>query len=333
MRRHEGSFAIIYLRYTEDKLKEICEKQNVTYIGVESRKKTTSGKQERYIQYICNIHNDKGIQENTVYNFHRYKHVCKYCNGSKLKEMFKDRVRDANANIIVKSEYTEWLNKVDCECSICGYEWKARPSVILYGGGCPKCGRKKANISEMLDRDEVVKRIQEANNTIQVIGEYNGYHNNIKCKCLVCGREWESPVCHIIYGDSSCPTCSQIRSKGEAKMVSILKSFGYNPLEQHIFYDCRYKYPLRFDAYIEEINVAFEYQGEYHYYPIDYAGKGKEWASSNTEVTQKRDNIKREYCKENNIPLIEVPYWEQDNMEYFLLHEINKIKEKANDTC
>ena len=37
-----------------------------------------------------------------------------------------------------------------------------------------------------------------------------------------------------------------------------------------------------------------------------------------------RDNIKREYCKQHNILLIEVPYWEYDNMESFLCNKINK---------
>ena len=287
------------MKYTEEQLKEKCKQQNVTYICAESRKKKSNGKTERYIKYVCNIHNDKGIQESTVYDFNRYKHVCKYCNGSKLKDVFNDRVYAVNPNIIVQSEYTQWNNKVDCECKICGHKWKARPSVILYGGGCPRCGWTKANISEMSPKSEIIKRIENANNNIKVIGEYNGYHQYIRCRCLVCGKEWESPVNHLISGDSSCPKCSKIKSKGETKMISVLKSFGYNPIEQYSFDDCRHKYPLKFDAYIPELNIAFEYQGEYHYLPVDYAGKGEEWAISNTELSQKRDNIKRKYCNDN----------------------------------
>jgi len=317
------------LIYSEDKLKDLCEKHDVEYISVESKK--AKSKSTRYIKFICNKHRELGIQEQSVYRFKANKHVCKYCNGSKLKDVFSDRVYSANPTIEVLSEYTRWENKVKCRCKTCGYEWDARPSVILYGGGCPKCGRKKANISEMINENEIIKRIQEANSDIQVIGKYNGYHKPIKCRCLKCGREWESPVCHIISGDSSCPSCNQ--SKGEKKMISILESFGYIPLTQYSFSDCRYKYKLRFDAYVKELNILFEYQGECHYIPIDYAGKGKEWAKAHFDISQERDFIKREYCIKNNIPLVEVPYWEFDNMEYFLLHKINNIKEKTNDTC
>lgn len=317
------------MKYDESKLKEICEKHDVEYVGVESRK--NKNKYERYIKYICNKHREFGIQEDIIYNFKRFKHICKYCNGGKLKDVFRSRVYEVNPNIEILSDYKKWNDKVKCKCVICSYEWDARPSVILYGGGCPKCGRKKANLAEMTNRDEIVKRIQEANPDIEVIGKYYGYHKNIKCRCLICGKEWESPVCHLISRESHCPSHS--KSKGEKMMCELLQSFGYNIKEQYSFNDCRYKYPLKFDAYVEELNALFEYQGEYHYMPINYAGKDDDWVKQHFEISQHRDNIKREYCKKNNISLIEVPYWEKDNMESFLLHEIKKINGDTNDTC
>ena len=36
-----------------------------------------------------------------------------------------------------------------------------------------------------------------------------------------------------------------------------------------------------------------------------------------------RDNIKREYCKKNHVKLIEIPYWEYDDMESFLRKKLN----------
>lgn len=317
------------MKYDEDKLKELCKSQNVEYIGVESR--IVKNKNVRYIQFICNKHSDFGVQEDTVYNFKRYKHVCKYCNGGKLKEVFKDRVFDANPDIEVISDYNKWFDKVKCHCKICGYEWDARPSVILYGGGCPKCGRKKANKAEMADGNDIIQRIQSKNKNIMVIGNYSGYHNYIKCKCLIDGTEWESPVCHLISGDSSCPTCNQ--SKGERKLIELLEKFGYAVKRQHVFDDCRNIYPLRFDAYVKDLNSVFEYQGEQHYMPVNFSGKGEEWSKHQLEICQYRDQIKRNYCNTHDIPIIEIPYWEKDNMEYFLLSKINELKEKTNDTC
>jgi len=56
-----------------------------------------------------------------------------------------------------------------------------------------------------------------------------------------------------------------------------------------------------FDVWIPKLNIAVEYQGEQHDRPIDYFG-GEEAFIKN----QKRDEIKREKCKENNVVLIEV---------------------------
>ena len=41
--------------------------------------------------------------------------------------------------------------------------------------------------------------------------------------------------------------------------------------------------------------------------------------------TQQRDQIKTQYCKDNNIPLIRIPYWEKDNMEQFLLQKFKEL--------
>ena len=72
---------------------------------------------------------------------------------------------------------------------------------------------------------------------------------------------------------------------------------------------------MRFDIYCPDYNLAIEYQGKQHYEPVDFAGKGDEWAKYQFKVGQQRDNIKRQYCQQNNIKLIEIPYWDYDNID------------------
>ena len=50
-----------------------------------------------------------------------------------------------------------------------------------------------------------------------------------------------------------------------------------------------------------------------------------EEAIEQMENTQHRDQIKTQYCKDNNIPLIRIPYWEKDNMEQFLLQKFKEL--------
>ena len=37
---------------------------------------------------------------------------------------------------------------------------------------------------------------------------------------------------------------------------------------------------------------------------------------------KRNDNIKTEYCKNNNIKLIRIPYWEFDNIEQIICQEL-----------
>ena len=74
--------------------------------------------------------------------------------------------------------------------------------------------------------------------------------------------------------------------------------------------------PLRFDFCIklkDNSIVLIEIQGEQHYKPVDYFGGEKKFLKQ-----QKYDNIKRNYCKNNNIRLIEIPYWDWANMEQYV---------------
>lgn len=61
--------------------------------------------------------------------------------------------------------------------------------------------------------------------------------------------------------------------------------------------------PIELDAFIEDIKLAVEYQGEQHYTPVYWMG-GADLASQKA-----RDLEKRKACFRNGITLIEVPYW------------------------
>ena len=56
------------------------------------------------------------------------------------------------------------------------------------------------------------------------------------------------------------------------------------------------------DVFVPSLNIAFEYQGEQHYNPVDFFGGEK-----NFFQTKERDLRKKELCKANNVNLI---YWD-----------------------
>ncbi|MDY0268822.1 hypothetical protein [Trichloromonas sp.] len=84
------------------------------------------------------------------------------------------------------------------------------------------------------------------------------------------------------------------------------------------FKDCRYKYPLPFDLYLSKYNLCIEYDGEQHFKTKEIWG-GK----TQLKIIKKRDQIKNEYCKNNNINLLRIKY--DENIEEKLFECLNSI--------
>jgi hypothetical protein len=59
---------------------------------------------------------------------------------------------------------------------------------------------------------------------------------------------------------------------------------------------------MELDIFLPSENLAFEYQGEHHYYDIYAVGRNR-WLQS------QKDEEKREACQREGITLIEIPFW------------------------
>jgi hypothetical protein len=126
-----------------------------------------------------------------------------------------------------------------------------------------------------------------------------------------------------ILDTNGCPDCK--KSKGELKISKVLELYKNNNLiidfeKQYRINDCKDFRPLPFDFFIktEESFMLLEYQGMQHNKPIKYFGGELKYRDR-----VKKDKIKKEYCKNNNIKLIEIPYWDFDNIEKILEDALN----------
>ena len=132
-----------------------------------------------------------------------------------------------------------------------------------------------------------------------------------KFKCD-CGRITEISTANIKH-TNSCGKCSKI-SQGELKIEQILKENNISFEREKIFKDFKYNNGAtpRFDFYVTYNNTSYliEYDGEQH-----FTWNGRGW---NTEDYFNKiveyDKIKNNYCKENNIPLIRIPYTHLNNI-------------------
>ena len=124
------------------------------------------------------------------------------------------------------------------------------------------------------------------------------------CECD-CGGHKEVASTNLITGATK--SCGCLGSKGEEKIFSLLKENNIDFETQKSFDDCKFKKVARFDFYIKDFYLV-EYDGIQHF-------KIHGW---NTEEkladTIRRDQYKNQWCKENNIPLIRIPYTKLDTL-------------------
>lgn len=115
-----------------------------------------------------------------------------------------------------------------------------------------------------------------------------------------------------------CPKCNL--SKGEKRIERYLINHNIEFFPQKTFDGLLGigNGSLSYDFYIPIYNTLIEYQGEQHEKPIDFKGEGKINSLKNFKTQQEHDKRKREYAKHNNINLLEIWYYNFDNIEKFL---------------
>lgn len=152
---------------------------------------------------------------------------------------------------------------------------------------------------------------------IEPTNQRSGSHIVWKCKCD-CGNIHYCSS-NSLLGDK-CHSCGCLKSQGEAKISKILTENNISFIKQKTFETCRFpdtQALAKFDFYVDN-KYLIELDGIQHF----EATSG--W---NTEEqvykTQQRDQFKNQWCKENNIPLIRIPYTQLKTLtiEDLLCHE------------
>lgn len=238
---------------------------------------------------------------------------CPKCGGKVIRtyKEFIQEIKEINSNIEIVGEYKDTQTKIKCKCKKDGYEWETRPSDLLNGTGCPKCAGviKKTN-------EEFINELNKINNDIEILGEYINNSTKIKCKCKIDNHIWYSNPSDLLR-NHGCPKCNS--SKGEKRIAKYLDSRNIEYERQYRFKDCEFYKQLPFDFYISSLNTIIEYDGEQHYKIVKHFGGLDKFIDAKI-----RDTVKTLYCKENNIKLIRIPYWDFDNIEEILDRKIEE---------
>lgn len=203
-----------------------------------------------------------------------------------------------------KAIYKNARTKVEIICPEHGSFWQT-PDQHLRGHGCPKCAFEK---NSNLKRSSTKKFIEKAR---EIHGNKYSYdkvtyinnHTKVIITCPIHGDFEQRPSDHL--ANRGCAKCKN--SKGEIFIEQLLTEHNINFITQ-------YKIPINtsiniqgfteIDFYLPDYNIFMEYNGIQHYIPQEYFGGKLKF--NNYQVP--RDNYVRNYCKENDIKLIEIDY-------------------------
>ena len=208
-----------------------------------------------------------------------------------------------------------------CQCS-CG-TIKNIVGSTLRNGASGSCGCKRT----LNSKENNGKFVNEVGNRYGrlLVTEKNeelsgkGHRAYWVCRCDCGNYKTVSSKC---LRDGKTKSCGCLLSAGEeaiAKYLSVQK-IKYEPQYQVFINGILYRFDF---ALLNEASVEclIEYHGIQH-----YDEEHLHWGKT-TDATQQRDDIKRNWAEENNIPLHVIPYWDFENIEVIL----NEILNKAGD--
>lgn len=147
-----------------------------------------------------------------------------------------------------------------------------------------------------------------------------GSGKKVWIKCQNCKEHGSYEVsCHNFIRGNRCPFCF-VSSGGEENVSSFLTINNICFEAQKTFKDlvglggkC-----LSYDFYLPSYNLLIEVQGEQHKRPIKYFGGEKRF-----KIQQEHDKRKKQYATNNNIRLLEIWYFDFNNINEILSKELN----------
>lgn len=229
---------------------------------------------------------------------------------------FKNLVKD---EYDVLSTYNGQREYIEIVHNICNHKYKVYPQNFIRGDRCPKCAGNLSKSTEQVKKE--LDNLTDGEYSLE--SEYINYHTKVTIKHNVCGNTYEVKPSNFFHNGRRCPICKE--SKGEKEVSKVLKSINLKFERQYTFDDCKNKRKLPFDFAVfdnDKLLFLIEYQGVQHYKKNEFFGK------NNFERTRNNDLIKFNYCKDNAIKLILIPYWEFNNIEKIIENALKEVRKE-----
>ncbi|WP_399631675.1 DUF723 domain-containing protein [Sporosarcina sp. SG10008] len=276
------------------------------------------------LRYVCHIHPDKE-QKMYLTNLLRGQ-GCYYCgresSAEKNRTDFEEikRAFEEKDYILLEKEF---INSLTPMRYICPHH-SDRENYITYakiksGQGCNDCGNEKIGNIFRKTQEQFEESIDNlVGDEYKVISKYINNNTHIKIIHNVCGYEY-AVLPNNFLGGRRCPKCRE--SKGEKRISTFLDGNHHITYERQFrFPDCKNQAQLPFDFAVfknKKLSFLIEYQGIQHFKPIAYFG-GEE----GYKYIKRNDEIKRNYCIDNKLKLLEIHYLNFNSIEDILKKEL-----------
>ena len=214
-----------------------------------------------------------------------------------------------------QSIYIGYNDKIKVFCNICKKSFTIKPHDLFHGHGCKYCKSSKQSKRQQMNTEQFIEKARKIHGDKYDYSMVNYIGNKIKVKiiCPIHGVFEQKPNNHL--SGWSCSKCKS--SKGEQQVRQYLQTHNIDFVEQKCFSNCKDQNTLPFDFYLPTYNTCIEYDGQQHYEAVEHFGGQKR-----LQYVQNHDNIKSQFCANNNIKLIRIRF--DENVEDKLNKELIK---------
>ena len=225
---------------------------------------------------------------------------CPYCNGNQKAKYTESWVIQ---NTPYPYKYIKGYNAMKKKCIFycekCQTYFEQFPSRLInqkiYGCNCYSTKRKT--------HEQFLNQLgKECLEEFDILDKYINIDTKIRFKHKQCNTIFKlSPYQFITrHQKKYCPICYYRKSKGQLKVEQFLVANNIDFQKEFTFSDLPNK---RFDFFLPKFNTIIQYDGQQHFYPINFFGGKNQFLKQ-----QQSEKIKNEYCLKNKINLFKILY-------------------------
>lgn len=279
--------------------------------------------------FKCNICNKEFITKPAYLTRNSHTVGCPNCYKNKLNfhdlESFKNYVKNTTNDeyIVTDKKYINSLAKIEIKHTKCNKIYLVRPNDFQQGYRCPYCSHGHT-LKESSDFKKELKDLVGSEYILK--SKYLGCDKYVTLLHNKCKKEFEVTPRNFLSNFTRCPVCAirkfPNKSKQVIKIENFLDTYDYKYKREVSINGCKNIRLLKFDYFLEDLNLYLEFDGNQHFKEIKMCGRDKLLQYNHNDL------IKNNFCKENKINLLRL-----DNSNVFLLEDIlNDIKNKRSTT-